>query len=423
MRNRVKIRNRDRGWLVRRAELLYRVLQRLPGSWFALFAVASALGCSSSPVDSDDATPPDEDPDGSVIPQKTELGLGDGTEASVTITTLYTPKLTVPISATALAFNASIPDELWVLLRQFPSGKPCTTDDDSGCAALPGVVAVVSDATGSAPTATIKEDGNSWHFMRRPTALAWGEGPLFASCGEAWTDNTEEVPVPYAGPVLWSSDPSIFGAKPTAGQNGTHLDMLHETPYCMGIAHESGNAYWTFNGDVGALDRYDFHVPHQIGGDNHSDGEVHRYAKGELLREPEVPSHLAYDTERQLVYAADTGHGRIISVNPKTATPGGPITVYEELVASGEMVGAEVEELVPPGLLDKPSGLALSQGVLYATDNQTSIVYAFDTSGKLLQQLDTGLPAGTLSGIAVGPDDKLYFTDLLTGAVRRIDPK
>jgi DNA-binding beta-propeller fold protein YncE len=86
------------------------------------------------------------------------------------------------------------------------------------------------------------------------------------------------------------------------------------------------------------------------------------------------------------------------------------------------MVGAKVTELVPPGLLSKPSGLALHGDVLYVTDNATSSIYAFDTSGKLLLQLDTELPAGTLAGIAVGPDDKLYFTDQHTGGVSRIDP-
>ncbi|HEY6077651.1 MAG TPA: hypothetical protein VIW29_02545 [Polyangiaceae bacterium] len=403
------------------------MLQRHSSPWFALFALTgTALACSSSAIESDrEPKPPVANPDGSMPdpkPTPKDLGMGDGTLASVTLTELYAPKLRVPLSATALAFNAAIPDELWVLLRQFPSGMPCSSTDDSGCAALPGAVAVLGDATGAAPTATLKEDGNSLHFMRRPTALAWSDSELFASCGEAWTDNLEDAPVPYAGPVLWSSDPTVFGVTPKATQNGTHLDMLHATPYCMGIAHESANIYWAFNGDVGALDRYDFHAPHQIGGEDHMDGEVHRYVTGQLLREPEVPSHMAYDAKSGLVYVADTGHGRIVSVDPKPATAGGAITTYESLAASGEMVGAKLTELVPPGLLQKPSGLALHGEVLYVTDNASSIVYAFDLAGELLSQLPTELPSGTLAGIAVGPDDQLYFTDQLTGAVRRIDP-
>jgi DNA-binding beta-propeller fold protein YncE len=346
--------------------------------------------------------------------------LGDGTLASVKLEVVYTPRAKVALSATALAFNPTIPGELWVAMRQFPSGKACTATDMSGCAALQGVMGVVDDATGATSTGVIKEDGNSWHFMRRPTAVAWGDGELFASCGEGYTDNFENDPMPYAGPVLWSSDPTIFGVKPTAAQNGTHLDMMHESPYCMGIAHESANVYWAFNGDAGSLDRYDFHAPHQIGGSDHSDGEVYRYVAGQLLRVAEVPSHAAYDSKRKLVYVADTGHSRILSVDPSTATDAGTITLYEDLQGSGARDGATVVELVPPGLLEKPSGLVLANDVLFVTDNATSRIYTFDTAGMQLQMLDTGLPAGSLSGIVLGPDKKIYFTDMLTGSVHRI---
>lgn len=372
------------------------------------------LGCSSQAVDSSDET----------------AGGTAGTSATggtaavsqpVTLSDVYTPKLKVEVSATALAFNPTSEGELWISLRQFPSGKPCTLDDDSGCAALPGVMAVLTDATAAVPVGVVKEDGNSWHFMRRPTALAWGEGPVFASCGEALTDNYEDDDIPYAGPALWSSDPAIFGVKPLPTQNGTHIDMLHETPYCMGLAHESANAFWAFNGLAGSLDRVDFHAPHAVGGEDHDDGEVHRYIAGQLLREPEVPSHLVYDSGRKLVYVADTGHGRVLSVDPSPAVPGDDIIVYEKLQSSGLMDGASVKTLVPQGVLQKPSGLTLVDDVLYVTDNATSRIYSFDINGQLLKILDTGLPAGSLAGIAMGPDALLYVTNLLTGGVHRVE--
>lgn len=383
--------------------------------WAAwLLASATLLGCSSESLDgSDPATPPMTGPD---------YGLGDGTLASVELQEVYRPTGRVPLSATALAWNTTVAGELWVTLRQPPSGKPCTEANSAGCAALRGQVAVISGADGATPQAALKEDGNSWHFMRRPTAIAWGQGDTFGTCGEALTDNFEDVPVPYAGPVLWSSNPSVFGVEPQAGQNGTHLDMLHETPYCMGIAHESGNAYWAVNGDVGALDRYDFHFPHAIGGEDHADGEVFRYARGELLRVAEVPSHTVYDQKRKRVYVADTGHARVLSVDPSTASMGGAIDVYEELRGSGEMVGASVSELVPPGTLQAPSGVALVGDVLYVTDNATSRIHAFATDGTELISLDTALPPGTLAGVAVGPDMRLYLSDLSTGAIWRIAP-
>lgn len=365
------------------------------------------LGCSSQSV---------EDADGAA---------GGGAESpapvAVALTEVYRANARVKLSATDLAFNRSVEGELWVALRQFPSGLPCTMADDRGCSALPGVMAVVADATGAAPKAVIKQDGNAWHFMRRPTALAWGDGQLFASCGEALTANYEDVDIPYAGPTLWSSDPAIFGVEPEPGQNGTHLDMLHETPHCMGVAHEAGNAYWLFNGDAGSLDRVDFHAPHVIGGEDHDDGEVHRYVAGQLRRVPEVPSHLAYDPDRGLVYAADTGNRRVVSVDPSRATPGEEIDVWEVLQSSGAMEGAVVREVVPPGLLELPSGLAFEQGQLFVTDNATSFVHVLDANGKQLSVYDTALPSGSLGGIALGPDGKLYVTDLQTGSVLRVE--
>jgi hypothetical protein len=373
--------------------------------------IAALAGCSSKALDSDDSS--NEGGHGGDAP-------GSGVEVAK-LTQIYKPAEKVPLSATSLSFNAVVDGELWVALRQFPSGKPCTMTVDTGCKALPGAMAVISDATGAAPRAKLKQDGNAWHFMRRPAAMAWGNADYFASCGEALTDNYEDDNTPYAGPVLWSSDPAVFGVAPTAGQNGTHLDMLHETPYCMGIAHEKDNAFWAFNGNAGSLDRVDFHAPHQIGGEDHSDGEVHRYITGQLLRVPEVPSHLAYDGKRGLVYVADTGHHRVLSVDPSTAEPGEGITVYEELAASGSMDGATVSELVPPGTLETPSGMALDRDTLYVTDNATGLIYVLDVSGKTQRILDTELPGGALAGVTVGPDQQLYVTNLIDGSVWRVE--
>jgi hypothetical protein len=364
------------------------------------------LGCSSQAIDS-----PDEGSNGVTPPVPTPVTLVD----------VHTAKTKTALSATALAFNPTVDGELWVVLRQFPSGKPCTMDVDTGCSALRGVMGVVSNATGESPTEVLKEDGNSWHFMRRPTAIAWGDEQLFSTCGEGLTDNYEDDTTPYAGPALWTADPSVFGVKPLPTQNGTHIDMLHETPLCMGLAHESANAFWAFNGLAGSLDRVDFHSPHEVGGEDHADGEVHRYITGQLARTAEVPSHLAYDAARGLVYVADTGHGRVLSVDPSTAVPGDDIAYYEKLRSSGAMDGATVKELVPAGLLQQPSGLTLADDVLYVTDNATSLIYAFDTAGKLRKTFDTALPTGSLAGITQGPDGKLYVADLITGAAYRVE--
>ena len=336
------------------------------------------------------------------------------------LVTLFTP--TGELAATALAFDPLRSGELWVTLRRFPTDAPCTMTVTTGCAALIGEVALIQDATGDSPEVTMKEDGNAWHFMRRPTSIAFGTNGNLATCGEARTANYEDQPSNYNGPTLWSSDPAIFGVPPKPGQNGTHLDMLHETPFCMGIAHERDNVYWTFNGELGALDRYDFNEPHQIGGEDHADGELFRYVEGAVARTPEIPSHLAYDQEERVLYVADTGNGRVARLDATGGEESGVIDTNEHIHKAVQMSGVTLEDFVPPGTLETPSGLVFHDGHLYVTDNATSRIYAFDRSGALVRSLDTGLPSGSLAGIAIGPDGRAYLSDLVTGKAYRIEP-
>jgi sugar lactone lactonase YvrE len=43
-------------------------------------------------------------------------------------------------------------------------------------------------------------------------------------------------------------------------------------------------------------------------------------------------------------------------------------------------------------------------------------------NGNPLRSLEVDLPANSLAGIEVGPDDKLWFVDMETGKLYRIDP-
>jgi hypothetical protein len=332
-----------------------------------------------------------------------------------------------PLVPTGLAWNPTEPDELWITLREPPSDRTCESTTTVACTWLMGRVAIVhgaASAPGTAPEIQIKQDANAWHFMRRPTSIAFGSDDTFATCAEARTSNYEDEAVPFNGPALWSADPAIFGVAPPpkSPTGSTHIDMLHESPYCMGIAHERDNVYWTFNGDAGSLDRYDFHVPHAPGEDDHSDGELWRYGAGLLERVPDVPSHLAYDAELDRVYATDTGHGRVVTLDTTTGTPGAQVTTYDPIQTHVAMTGADIRPLVPPGTLAQPSGLTLHRGLLFVTDAASSSVFAFDRSGRVLATLDTGFPAGSLGGIGIGPDGRAYITDRSTGSVLRIDP-
>jgi hypothetical protein len=354
------------------------------------------------------------------------LGWGDGSPGSVTLEKIF--ESGGARQGPDLAFNNVRPDELWVLHRQPESSEPCSSTRATarGCGSLEGSVTIIHAPGTDQQRTEWKKDANAWHFMRRPPALAFGTNEYFATCGEARTGNYLDDRADFIGPTLWLSTEQWFGVDPPPEpwMNGTHFDMLHATPWCMGIAHERDNVYWLFNGNIGSLDRYDFKADHGPGADDHSDGEVMRFAEGWLTRVPGVPGHLEYNPEDQHVYVADTGGARVLKLDTTSGVVAGTVRpVYEPFASNKRMEEAVVTEVVPPGLLERPSGLELRDGVLYVSDNATSRIHAFDLEGNLLRSLDTGLPAGTLSGMAFSPTGVLHFVDLNTSDVYRVVPR
>lgn len=321
--------------------------------------------------------------------------------------------------ATDLGFNPVRPNELWVVLREFASDAPCTESVPQGCPALESRIGLYEDAVSEPDSVKTRQDQNAWHFMRRATSIAFGEDDTFATVAEYRTGNYDDDPVDYIGPSWWSSDPEIF-AKPS-GLNGSHIDMLHASPFAMGVAFEVGTTYWVFNGDARSIDKYVFNDPHVPGGDDHSDGEIYRYVRGDIKRSEGIPSHMVFDARDKSLYICDTGNGRIAKLDTGSGVTGADFEMYDPLDVHVLMKDATLTDVVPPGKLEAPSGIELAGDALFITDNATSKIHAFDLEGNELAIFDTKLPPKTLSGIALGPDDKLYFTDMLTGLVRRID--
>jgi len=357
------------------------------------------------------------------LPRGHQLGWRFGAADSVDITTIFTPPQ--PWEATDLEFHPER-NELWVVNRRYEVDGICTSNNMDGarCGSLPGFVTLIFDPGTPEQRHQILEDGNSWHFMRRPPAMAMGALDTWATCAEASTGNFEDNAVLYVGPTLWSSDLAIFAQWPGPGLNGSHLDMLHASPWCSGIAHERDNVYWVFNGHIGSLDRYDFNEPHEPGGADHSDGEIFRYVEGQLSRVANVPGHMQYNHDDDHLYVVDPGNQRIVKLDALGGFYDGPFfPVYEPLQAYGQMAGVDLEEVVPAGRLEAPSGLVLHDGLLFVSDQATSRFHAFDLEGNEVRSLDTEFPPGTLAGMTMGRDDKIYFTDMLTGHVYRIDPK
>ncbi|WP_437821985.1 hypothetical protein [Sorangium sp. So ce1078] len=330
------------------------------------------------------------------LPPGYPIGVKDGSPSSVALVPVHEPsRLREPID---LDFNPERPEELWVVNRR----------DDS--------VIIITRPGAPDSTSLHRRDPAAAHFMDRPPAIDFGHTGTFGVCGD--NNNGGDY---FMGPSLFSSDLTIFAVATPTGL-GSHLDMLHSSSFCKGIAHEAGNVYWVFNGNDRALDRYDFAHDHGPGNDDHADGEIYRYVAGEVLGIDEAPSHIVYNAEDRHLYVADTGHKRLLKLDTASGTPGADFDGQEPVVARRHVDGATLVELVAPGTLEVPSGIEIHEGLVFVTDHATSRFHAFDMTGQLVRTLDTGLPAGSLAGFTFGPDGKIYFTDLLSSRVYRIDP-
>jgi DNA-binding beta-propeller fold protein YncE len=340
-------------------------------------------------------------------PRGKEVGYRDGTAASVTFTEIGS--LGANVSPSDLGFNPAKNDELWVISY--------ATD----------AVHIGSGVGTGAVTWQRLLDPAARHFMHKPPALAMGAGGTWGVCGDndngqnaKETDGSANL---FMGPALMSLDLAIF-AKRTPNGLGSHLDMLHESPNCKGIAHVEANVYWVFNGYDGALDLYDFRADHGPGNDDHSDGTVYRYASGQVKGVDGVASHIFYDASDKFLYVADTGNQRVVRLDTQSGTRGGAIPrVLEKLQDQAIFEGAKLEEVVPAGTLTSPSGLEVKGDLVYVTDSATSTFHVFDKKGKAVRKLATDLPGGSLAGFTFGPDGKIWFVDRVSGRVLRIDPK
>ena len=334
-----------------------------------------------------------------------QLGTGDRSPGSVTFTPIAVAANGLK-QPRALAFNPLRPEELWVT----------NYEDDS--------MVIITGAPGDGRTYEKRIDGYALHFMEQVTSIAFGgdatsfnKPGTFGTCGESRNTYNNTAPMnDFMGPALWSSDLSIF-AKMNPNGLGSHLDMLHNTPLCMGIVHEDANKYWVFNGLAGSIDRYDFVTDDGIGNDDHGDGLTWRYAKGSVARVANVPSHLAWDGST--LYIADTGNARIAKLDGASGTAGAMTTGLETRIT--EMTGAVIETFVD-GDVQKPSGIALQDDLVFVTDNAASRILAFDLDGVLVNYIDTGIAGGALGGMTFGPDGKIYFVDMPGSRVLRIDP-
>ncbi|MBX3459624.1 MAG: hypothetical protein KF696_06605 [Planctomycetes bacterium] len=349
-----------------------------------------------------------------------ELGSGDHTPSSVTFTTLSGTGLGVSNPAD-LAFSPVNANELWIV-----------SQGDMNLVIIDNVLA----ATLTGERINSSNDGNWSHFFSNASGIAMGAQT--SSTGNGWTFATSQDSNNggnnFMGPTLWSLDRNVLGHYPPGVGIGlgSHLDMLHSTRYAKGIAHESANIYWTvgqafFTVNAGTpqvcISRYNFFADHGPGADNHANGVKWHYARGQVATVTGVPLGMHYHSGNKLLYVSDTGNGRVIALDTQSGNAPVTVTSFTNDGIDYEVTGATVTNIVAPGThLTQPSGLEYRGGLLYVCDHATGIIHAFDLSGNRVNWLDTGLGSNALTGLAFGPDGKLYFCDIKNDRVVRIDP-
>ncbi len=273
-------------------------------------------------------------------------------------------------------------------------------------------------------TSEVRIDRYGEHFMAFVSSAAFTDDNRFATCQESrdeWNGGPQQ-PDDFMGPTLWPADLAVFAKVgqefPAGAQEGSHLDMLHQSPLCMGIAHDRDNVFWAFDGDRGNIVRYDFQADHGPGGGDHSDGIITRYIDATVTRLPNIPGHMELDHATGLLYIADPGGGRIMRLDTSTGTDTGPLSgEWDGAVYTG-FEGADYQLLVDG--LDEPSGLALHKDRLFVAEHGTGDLIAYDLDGAELERLPT--PAKRIMGITFGPAGDLWYADAGANQVVRIDP-
>ncbi|MFO0646464.1 MAG: hypothetical protein U0326_09520 [Polyangiales bacterium] len=367
-----------------------------------------AAGCSDdstpsgTPVFDGSAPPADastQDRPDAAPPPAPELGVGHTPDA-VTLTAVI-EGLAGP---TAIAFNPDAPTQFWVTNR----------DNDS---------LTIVDTAGQTPATPLRIRDRSAHFLIYPSSIAFSSDQTVGTCQESENDyRGRSAPNEFMGPVISPTDLAAIRNTPT----NAHFDMVHHSPLCMGIANVAPREFWVFNGQSGSIDKYLFHEWHAPGAMDHADGETWRFADGQLSRVETVPSHMVFDASSGMLYVADTGNSRIVRLDTRVETTADMPrlrTPIRETPLYG-VPDSNVEEVVgAAGELRQPSGLALRDGLLYVGDYANARISAFRLSGERVNWLDTGLGENTLTGIAFGPDGRLFAVDRAHNRVVRVDPR
>jgi hypothetical protein len=303
---------------------------------------------------------------------------------------------------TDLEFNPTRKGELWIV--------------NEGTESTGGTTVRIPDISASQFEYDYRKDGNSWHFMALPTALAFSKNGDWATTTGILDANRQGGS--FTGPALWSGDLSIY-AKPSGG-NGSHLDMLHGSPYSMGIASERDNIYWVFDGYNKHICRYDFGGDHGPGNADHDDGKIHRFANINVQKNGTTPSHLVMSEDRTTLYVVDGGNNRVLKVDVSSATRKRALSLTNEVLADHSEWNADFEVLLEDEFFNF-CGITISGNRLFLSDNTTGNIKCINLeTSKEIATIETGIEG--ITGITIF-ENRLYFVSYKENALYKIEPK
>ena len=366
-----------------------------------LFGTAQVLGCTTrrggggGGGDDDDAAGDDDDAvgdDDDAVGGVPILGNGSNSLSGLDLerTVDGDSGLDVPRD---LAFHPQR-DELWIVNRG---------DNSTSIVFEPG-----------SSSQEVLKRGNtsgSQHFLAQPSSIAFAGDGTFATVHETddLTQGQGGTPADFMGPTLWTSDLDLYD-----GGHGGHLDMLHNSPNGMGIAWQDDRTFWVFDGYHDSLTRYFFNDDHGPGGSDHTDGEIERHAEGQVRWVEDVPSHMVWDDNDDVLYVADTGNNRVAVYDPSGASDSGNISPnYDGAARQEYWDGGSITTVVDGDDIDgmtSPSGLELWNGMLFVSDHDSGRIFAFDLDGDLLDWLDTERGEGVM-GLTFDASGALWFID------------
>ena len=268
-------------------------------------------------------------------------------------------------------------------------------------------------------------DSHNGHFMIYPSAVAMGENGNFATV--QYVKNTAaDATSTFMGPSLWSAGEDTFGVinQSDWASNeplGSHMDMLHQSPFSTGLAYEEANVYWVNDGWNGNIVRYDFADDHGPGGEYHADGILTRYPEVETERVDDVASHMILDEEKKWLYIVDTGNKRVIRLDITSGERGNTLSApNEDLADYYEMTNTTSEVIISEGL-DQPAGIELVDNRLFVSDKALGKIFLYDIDNdfELLGEIVVG---EGVQGIKVGIERSLYYVNSIDETLIRLAP-